>query len=44
VNSKTRTLLKYLGFLSKSVDKAWNLLKWQITWDSFEFAKASRVF
>jgi len=42
MNGETRALLKYWGFLTKSVDEAWYLLKW-IGWDSFEFEKASHV-
>jgi len=42
VNSKTRILLEYWGFLAKSIDDTWYLLEW-IALDSFEFEKASYV-
>ena len=42
MNRKTHTLLEYWDFKRKNVDEAWHLLEW-ITWDSFEFEKASRV-
>ena len=42
VNSKTRSLLEYWGFLANSIDEAWYLLE-LIAWDSFEFKKASRI-
>jgi len=43
VNGKTRALLEYRDFHGKNVDNAWCLLKW-ISWDSFEFEKASHVY
>ena len=43
MNSKTRILLEYQGFLGDNVEEAWYLLQW-IAWDSFEFEKGSRVF
>ena len=41
VNNETKTLLEYQGFHGKNVGDAWYLLGW-ITWDSFEFEKASQ--
>ena len=38
VNVMTQTILKYFGFLSKTVDEALDLLKW-VTRDTYEFKK-----
>ena len=42
MNSETRALLEYWGFLGKGIDEALYSLEW-IAWDSFEFEKASHV-
>jgi len=42
VNNETGILLQYWDFHGQNVDEAWYLLEW-ITWDSFEFEKASCV-
>jgi len=43
VNTKIRILLEYWDFRGKNIDDAWCLREW-ITWDLFEFEKASCVF
>jgi len=43
VNSKTRTLLEFLCFHSKSVGKAWYIFKW-LTDDTYKFENIGWAF
>ena len=42
VDSKTHILLEYWDFYEKNIEAVWYLLEW-ITWDSFDFEKASCI-